>query len=123
LIQILVFQNKLNETVNVFKSIDSYYNHPDVVNSLVLLFNILNKPDEASELLQNAIDYFKKMDPNSKQIDVYLKEKIQYQIKLQKWDKAAELLEMLRKKYPSDSNITSQLIRVYSKFKPEKAKE
>ncbi len=123
MIQILVFQNKLNETVNVFKSIDSYYNHPDVVNSLVLLFNILNKPDEASELLQNAIDYFKKMDPNSKQIDVYLKEKIQYQIKLQKWDKAAELLEMLRKKYPSDSNITSQLIRVYSKFKPEKAKE
>jgi tetratricopeptide (TPR) repeat protein len=123
LIQILVFQNKLNETVNVFKSIDSYYNHPDVVNSLVLLFNILNKPDEASELLQNAIDYFKKMDPNSKQIDVYLKEKIQYQIKLQKWDKAAELLEILRKKYPNDSNITSQLIRVYSKFKPEKAKE
>jgi tetratricopeptide (TPR) repeat protein len=94
-----------------------------VVNSLVLLFNILNKPDEASELLQNAIDYFKKMDPNSKQIDVYLKEKIQYQIKLQKWDKAAELLEILRKKYPNDSNITSQLIRVYSKFKPEKAKE
>lgn len=123
LIQILVFENKLNETVNVFKSIDSYYNHPDVVNSLVLLFNILNKPDEASELLQNAIDYFKKMDPNSKQIDVYLKEKIQYQIKLQKWDKAAELLEILRKKYPNDSNITSQLIRVYSKFKPEKAKE
>jgi tetratricopeptide (TPR) repeat protein len=90
-----------------------------VVNSLVLLFNILNKPDEASELLQNAIDYFKKMDPNSKQIDVYLKEKIQYQIKLQKWDKAAELLEILRKKYPNDSNITSQLIRVYSKFKPK----
>ena len=54
---------------------------------------------------------------------MYLKEKIQYQIKLQKWDKAAELLEILRKKYPKDSNITSQLIRIYSKFKPEKAKE
>lgn len=87
------------------------------------MYNILNKPDEASQLLQNASEYYSKTDPNSKQAEAYLKENMQFQIKLQNWDKAAELLEILRKKYPKDSTITSQLIRVYSKFRPEKAKE
>ena len=89
----------------------------------MLLYNVLNKPDEASNVLKNATDHFNKTDSNSKEVDSYLRENTQYQIKLQKWDKAAELLETLRKKYPKDSKITSQLIRVYSKFKPEKAKE
>lgn len=118
-----MFQEKYNDVIEVFKSINEYFKYPGVVNGLVYLYNQQGKTEDASNVLNNAIEYFSKTSPNTNELELFIKQNAKYQIQLQNWPKAAELYEMLYKRNTNDLKILSQLISAYSKFDQEKAKE
>ena len=82
----------------------------------------MNNKKEIANLFSSAIEHLNKTNSNRKEMQVYLKENADYQLKSGNYAGAVETLESLRKAKPNDHKILSQLINTYSKFDADKAK-
>lgn len=123
LIQVLLAQGKQKESIDVFKSLDEYKAYKlGVISSLVTLLKKHN-PAGISDVYSGAVEHFSKVDPNARELQVYVKENSSYQIANNNFQKACEMLEKMRSMRPNDIKILSKLINTYSKFNPAKAKE
>ena len=81
-----------------------------------------NKRDEIIKIFENAIDFFSKNKPNSKELEICIRENSNFQLQSNNFKSACDLLEKLRIMNPKDFRILSKLISIYSKFDNKKAK-
>ncbi|CAF0799244.1 unnamed protein product [Brachionus calyciflorus] len=123
LIQVLLTQGKQSEAVEIFKSLDEYNTFKlGVVSAMVVLFKHLNDKTSITNLFSEAVNHFTKLNPNAKELEVYMRENSNYQTESGNLQKACEMLEKMRTFRPKDFRILSKLINLYSKFDGEKAK-
>jgi signal recognition particle subunit SRP72 len=125
LIQLLLLQqNKSKEAIEAFRSLNEYKNFKlGVVSSLVTLLKSENDRNAISDLFSKAIEHFSKTRPNSRELEVYVRENSNYQISCNNLQKACEMLERMHTLYPKDVKILSKLINIYSKFDAERAEQ
>ena len=92
------------------------------ISSVVTLLHAKNKRDEIIKIFENAIDFFSKNKPNSKELEICIRENSNFQLQSNNFKSACDLLEKWRIMNPKDFRILSKLISIYSKFDNKKAK-
>ena len=124
LIQILLTQNKYSEAVEIFKTLDEYKKFKlGVISAMVTLLKQLNDKNYISKLFDDAVNYYTITYPQAKELEVYMRENSNFQIENENLSKACQMLEKMRSLRPKDFRILSKLIKLYSKFNSEKAKD
>lgn len=122
LIQILLIQDKFSEAIGLIKTLDEYTNYKvGILSALVTLFKKQNNKQEITSLFMDVINHLNKTDPNSKDLEIFIRENSNYQIELGNYKQACEMLEKIRALRPTDFRVLSKLINVYSKFDTAKA--
>ena len=122
LIQTLLTQGKLKESVEVFRSLEECKIYKlGIVSALVAILKSQNDNAAVSDLFSNAIDHFSRSNPNARELEVYIRENSNFQISCHNLQKACEMLEKMRSLKPKDFKILSKLINTYSKFDNDKA--
>jgi tetratricopeptide (TPR) repeat protein len=122
LLQILLIQDKIKDAVELIKTLNDYSKfRVGLISALVTLYKKQNNRDEITSLFNNSINNLTRNDPNSKDLEIFIKENSNYQIESGNYQQACEMLEKMRSLRPNDFKILSKLINVYSKFDTEKA--
>lgn len=122
LLQVLLVQDKFNDAVNLMKTFDEYSTFKlGLISAIVTLLKKQNNKQEITNLFSNIINNLSKTNPNSKDLETYLKENSNFQIESANYQQACEMLEKMRSLRPNDFRILSKLINIYSKFDKEKA--
>lgn len=123
LIQILLTQHKYSEAVEIFRTLDEYKIFKlGIISAMVTLLKQLNDKKSITKLFDDAVDYFSQTDPQAKELEVFMRENSNFQMENDNLPKACEMLEKMRSIKPKDFRILSKLIKLYSKFNAEKAK-
>ncbi len=86
------------------------------------MLNAKSKREEIIQIFENAIDFFTRNKPNSKELEICIRENSNFQMQSNNYKGACDLLEKLRIMNPKDFRILSKLISMYSKFDNQKAK-
>lgn len=122
LLQILLIQEKYNESINLIKTLDDFIaNKIGLVSGLITILKKQNSKNEITNLFTNIINYLSKSNPSSKELEIFIKENSNYQIECGNFQQACEMLEKMRSFRTNDFKILSKLINIYSKFDTEKA--
>jgi hypothetical protein len=122
LLQVLLLQEKFNDAISLIKIFDEYNSFKlGLVSAIVTLLKKQNKKQEITHLFSNIINNLSKTNPDSKELEIYLKENSNFQIESANYQQACEMLEKMRSLKPNDFRILSKLINVYSKFDKERA--
>lgn len=123
LAQLLLTQGHISQACDTLQSMGDVSYTPGIVSALVTLYQSLENKDSATAVLQSAITWYRKNDPKSYALSIYIREAARIELKNGHPQEAAKLLEELRKDHPSDLKTLAQLISAYSQFNPDKAKE
>ncbi|XP_013417430.1 signal recognition particle subunit SRP72 [Lingula anatina] len=123
LAQLNLLQGMVYPACENLRALGEHSFRPGVVSALVSLYLKEEDRASASEVLNQAVDWWKKNNPNSEETATLMTSNANFQLRYGSAEMAAKLLEELRKQKPKDSKILAQLISAYSKFNPAKAQE
>ncbi|XP_014675381.1 PREDICTED: signal recognition particle subunit SRP72-like [Priapulus caudatus] len=113
----------LGQACELLQSLGEISHKPGVVSALVALYSSLENTEAASEVLMNAVKWYKEHDPTSPDLGVIIRESAQFHLRHGKSDIAVKMLEQVRRDNPSDLKILAQLITAYCQVDPAKADE
>jgi len=123
LLQIYLAQGKVDEAIEFIKSFDDYKEHKlGITSAIITLMNSKKRTDIVTELFESAISYYDRINVQSSELKILIKENSNFQLKSGNFQNACEMLEKMRSMTPDDFRILSKLINIYSKFDSEKAK-
>jgi signal recognition particle subunit SRP72 len=115
----------VNQACDYLRNDNELLIKPGIVATLVTLYNYLEDSKSAGQILNEAVDRLYKLDQtkgkNSRALAYLIKQNIIYQEKQGNGQRVTEMLEILHKLYPNDTNILSKLIVHYLKSDPERA--
>ncbi|CAF1124731.1 unnamed protein product [Adineta steineri] len=124
-VQLLLSQGKVNQACDYLRNDNELLVKPGIVATLVTLYNYLEDSKSAAQVLNEAVDRLYNLDrtkgKNSRALAYLIKQNIIYQEKQGNAQRVTEMLEILHKLYPNDTNILSKLIVHYLKSDPERA--
>ncbi|XP_025107993.1 signal recognition particle subunit SRP72-like [Pomacea canaliculata] len=121
--QIYLSQGSVYAACDALKALGDLQHKPGVVSALVTLYMGQEDRAAASDVLVNAVNWYKKNQPKSPDLAILTQANSAFQLKHGNADLAAQMLEDLRKQNPKDPMVLAQLISAYSQFNPNKAKE
>ncbi|CAF3366510.1 unnamed protein product [Rotaria socialis] len=124
-VQLLLSQGKVNQACDYLRSDEELLVKPGIVATLVTLYNYLEDTKSAAQVLNEAVDRLYNLDrtkgKHSRALAYLIKQNIIYQEKQGNGKRVTEMLEILHKLYPNDTNTLSKLIIHYLKSDPERA--
>ena len=116
----------LRKVCQILQQIPQMSQYLGIVATMVSFLTQLGAPQEAIQLLDNAVEYWEKQ-PRSSISDSSLlrimQENAQYKLVHGEHQLAAMILEKLHRRNPLDIQVLAQLIDAYSKFNPSKAEQ
>lgn len=122
LAQILLLTKNTNGACKVLEELE-ISQKPGIISSLVTLYKANKDIDAASGVLDKAIEYYKKNDPNGSFLNELVTTAANFNMQHDSPEKAASQLEFIKKQNPRNQQILAQLIVAYAKFDHEKAKK
>ncbi|GFO21232.1 signal recognition particle subunit srp72 [Plakobranchus ocellatus] len=121
--QLYLNQGSVYQACDALKALGDDAYKPGMVSALVTLYLSQEDKDSASEVLINAVNWYKKKNPKSPALLMLTRANADYQLKNGKAEEAAKMLEDLRKANPKDALVLAQLISSYAQFDPLKAQQ
>ncbi|XP_077992578.1 signal recognition particle subunit SRP72-like [Glandiceps talaboti] len=123
LAQLHLVQGNTGQGCEVLRSIEELQHQPGMVSALVSLYVSLEDIDTCIEILDSAVEYYRKNQSSDKILHALLKENADFKLKHGRSQQAVEMLEDLRSASPGDIRTLAQLISAYAQFNPKKAQE
>jgi signal recognition particle subunit SRP72 len=121
LVQILLQQDRVSQACSVLQALGDLSYKPGIVSALVSLYLSVENQEAASQVLKDAVEWYKKNQPKSPELVVLWRESANFHIRHGEAELAAKRLEELRKVHPEDMKALAQLITAYSQFDSKKA--
>ncbi|KAL5017564.1 hypothetical protein ScPMuIL_007153 [Solemya velum] len=119
--QLQLMQGCVSQACKALRSLSDFQYRPGVVSALVTLYQSLEDVSGASEVLNDAIKWYRSNKPNSPDLATLIRANSNFQTKYGSPKTAAEMLEELYRLHPDDPHILAKLIAAYSQFDPVKA--
>ncbi|XP_022094450.1 signal recognition particle subunit SRP72-like [Acanthaster planci] len=123
LAQLYIMQGQVSEACEVLLKLEADTYKPGIVSSLVALYTNLDNPEGAMQVLDKAVEWYKREGEKQSELNTLLRENTNFKLKHGKSQAAVSMLEDLRKANPEDVRTLAQLISAYSKFDPKRAQE
>lgn len=123
--KVLVYfaQGNKKAAIEMLKSLgDSTYS-PGVVSALVTLLLGIDDKQQASQVLKDAVEYYKKSNISGENLSDMYRQAATFHLRGGEAETAAKSLEELLKTSPNDMKILAQLVLAYAKFDTAKAQE
>ncbi|KAK0062380.1 signal recognition particle subunit SRP72 [Biomphalaria pfeifferi] len=121
--QLHLNQGSVYQACDALKDLGDLAHKPGIVSTLVALYLSQEDKEAASEVLINAVNWYKKNNPKSPALMTLTRANADFQLKNGKAEEAAKMLEDLRKANPKDALVLAQLISSYAQFDPAKAQQ
>ncbi|XP_078455184.1 signal recognition particle subunit SRP72 isoform X2 [Lampetra planeri] len=121
--QLYLCQGHFAKACEKLKSIEKFRFCPGIVSALVTLHTHEENIDEAIDILNGAIDWYKKHEPHSTVHLRLMREAAQFKLRHGRQKDAVNDLEQLWRQDPLDVKNLAQLISAYSQVDARKAKE
>lgn len=119
--QIHLTQGHVYNACDALKTLGKLQYKPGVVSALVTLYLGQEDQEQASKVLTEAIDWYRKNEPSSNSLLTLMRANATLQIQMGNPKQAAVMLEQLRKSNPKDPRVLAELISAYSQFDQKKA--
>uniref|UniRef100_A0A0B7AE88 Signal recognition particle subunit SRP72 n=1 Tax=Arion vulgaris TaxID=1028688 RepID=A0A0B7AE88_9EUPU len=116
-------QGSVYQACDALKALGVQAYKPGIVSALVALYLSQEDKESASEVLINAVNWYKKNDPKSSALLTLTRANADFQLRNGHAEEAARMLEDLRKVNPGDALVLAQLISSYAHFNSAKAQE
>lgn len=123
LAQMFLSQGKIYPACEALKSLGAYSYKPGVVSALVSLYMNQEDRDSASDVLNQAVTWYRKNEAGSPELVLLIRANASFQMRNGDPRTAASMLEDLRGRDPNDLKTLAQLISAYSQFDPKKAQD
>ncbi|XP_059161427.1 signal recognition particle subunit SRP72-like [Physella acuta] len=121
--QLYLNQGSVYQACEALKALGNEAYKLGIVSTLVTLYLSQEDKDAASEVLINAVNWYKKNEPKSSSLLTLTRANADFQLRNGKPEEAAKMLEDLRKANPNDALVLAQLISSYSQFDAAKAQQ
>ncbi|XP_075223088.1 signal recognition particle 72 isoform X2 [Lycorma delicatula] len=122
-VHLLLSEGLLNEAVNILSTLnDEDKFKPGIVSALVTLYLAQNNRDTASQVLQQAVEWYRKNKVSSGDLSALWRQAADFHLRGGEPAVAARSLSELLKLNPDDKKTLAQLIIAYAQFDPSKAK-
>ncbi|KAH9518925.1 Signal recognition particle core component [Bulinus truncatus] len=121
--QLYLNQGSVYQACDALKGLGDLAYKPGLVSTLAALYLSQEDKESASEVLINAVNWYKINDPKSPYLLTLTRANADFQLKNGKAEEAAKMLEDLRKANPKDALVLAQLISSYAQFDPAKAQQ
>lgn len=122
LVQLLLLNNNRKGAIDVLQSLTGANKYsPGVVSALVTLHLGLDNKAAASEVLKDAVEWFKKNKSNATDLTDMWRQAADFHLRGGEAEIAASSLEELLKQNSHDMKILAQLVIAYAQFDPVKA--
>ncbi|KAJ8317050.1 hypothetical protein KUTeg_004954 [Tegillarca granosa] len=122
MVQLYLNQGLVYPACDVLKSLGDVQYKPGIISALVTLYMNQEDNESASEVLEKSVAWYTSNQPKSKTLTLLMRSNADFQLKNGNPQKAAKMLEELRKKDPGDHRTLAKLISAYSQFDQAKAK-
>ncbi|XP_063696848.1 signal recognition particle subunit SRP72 [Culicoides brevitarsis] len=123
MVQLHLVSGNKKGAIDILQSLGEAKYRPGVVSALVSLFLGIDDKQKASEILKEAVDWYKKNKQNAGDLSEMWRQAATFHLRGGEAETAAKSLEELLKSNPSDVKILAQLVVAYAKFNPTKAQE
>lgn len=122
LVQLLLLNNNRKGAIDILQSLtgDNKYK-PGVVSGLVTLHLGLDNKVAASQVLKDAVEWYKKNKTNATDLTEMWRQAANFHLRGGEAQTAASSLEELLKQNSQDTKILAQLVIAYAQFDPVKA--
>lgn len=124
LIQLNLMAGNKSKAIEVLQSLEvSKKFSPGVVSALVSLFLGSNEKSSASQVLKEAVDWYKKNKTNVGDLTDMWRQAADFHLRGGEAATAAKSLEELLRSNPADMKVLAQLVIAYAQFDPAKAQD
>lgn len=123
MVQLHLVSGNKKGAIDILQSMGEAKYRPGVVSALVSLFLGIDDKQKASEILKEAVDWYKKNKQSTGDLSEMWRQAATFHLRGGEAETAAKSLEELLKSNPSDVKILAQLVIAYAKFNPNKAQE
>ncbi|XP_012935251.1 signal recognition particle subunit SRP72 [Aplysia californica] len=123
LAQLQLAQGSVYQACDALKGLGDLAYCPGIVSTLATLYMSQEDKEAASEVLTNAVNWYKKNDPKSSALPMLTRANADFQLKNGRAEAAAKMLEDLRSSSPGDALVLAQLISAYALFDSKKAQQ
>lgn len=123
MVQLHLVSGNKKGAIEILQSLGEAKYRPGVVSALVSLFLGIDDKHKASEILKEAVDWYKKNKQSTGDLSEMWRQAATFHLRGGEAETAAKSLEELLKSNPSDVKILAQLVIAYAKFNPNKAQE
>lgn len=121
-VQLLLSQGEKYQAIKILENLNEKDKAlPGIVSALVTLYMADNNRDKASEILKQAVNYYKLNKDTSENLGTMWRQAADFHLRSGQIEIAAASLESLLELSPTDKKTLSQLVIAYSKFSPAKA--
>ncbi|KAK6186337.1 hypothetical protein SNE40_008389 [Patella caerulea] len=121
--QLYLTQGAVYPACDTLKSLGVLRYKPGIISALVTLYISQEDREAASDVLMDAVNWYKANQPKSEDLITITRANADFQLKIGKPQNAATMLEALRKVNPKDPRVLAQLISAYSTFDTNKAQQ
>ncbi|XP_051164585.1 signal recognition particle subunit SRP72 [Leptopilina boulardi] len=123
-VQLLLSQDEKKEAIKILENFsDKERSLPGIVSALVTLHMAENNRERASEILKDAVNYYKKNKENTGNLGTLWRQAADFHLRGGEVTVAAASLEELLAASPSDTKTLAQLVIAYAQFDPVKAQQ
>lgn len=124
IVQLLLLNSNKKQAIEVLQSLDEAKYRPGVVSALVTLLIGSDNKTAASQVLKDAVDWYKKNKSGSAaDLSDMWRQAADFHLRGGEPETAASSLEELLKRNSQDMKILAQLVIAYAQFNPKKALE
>lgn len=121
-VQLLLSQGQRKEAINILENLKPKDKAlPGIVSGLVTLYMADNNRDNASEILKEAVNYYKLNKEKSGNLGTMWRQAADFHLRGGEVEIAAASLESLLELSPNDTKTLAQLVIAYAQFSPTKA--
>ncbi|XP_039283174.1 signal recognition particle subunit SRP72 isoform X1 [Nilaparvata lugens] len=121
-VHLLLTEGKISEATQLLNTLGDLLYKPGIVSALVTLYMAQGNRDAASQLLQKAVDWYRKNKVSSGRLSALWRQAADFHLRGGEPAVAAQSLEQLLQLNPDDKKTLAQLVIAYAQFDPEKAK-
>uniref|UniRef100_A0A6M2DSB5 Signal recognition particle subunit SRP72 n=1 Tax=Xenopsylla cheopis TaxID=163159 RepID=A0A6M2DSB5_XENCH len=120
-VQLLLSQSERAEAIKQLKNLDETRFKPGIVSALVTLLQGEGRINEASVILKEAVEWYKKNKENAGDLESMWRQAADFHLRGGEPETAASSLEQLLKINPNDVKTLARLVVAYVQFNPSKA--
>lgn len=123
-VHLLLSQDERKEAIKILENFsDKERSLPGIVSALVTLHMAENNRERASEILKDAVNYYKKNKESTGNLGTLWRQAADFHLRGGEVTVAAASLEELLAASPSDTKTLAQLVIAYAQFDPVKAQQ